>query len=224
LKTQSSKISADSNPDALYQFVEELCGSKVQEITSDGAGANSRILKVRCEEKTFALKFYREGKENPCDRLDAEAHLLQLCEKHGITSVPRLIAVDRMNNCSLLEWIDGVPIDTVGPNEIHEATDFIEQIYTLRKVEGAETFTFAIEACLSGAEIVSQLQMRLARLRTGADQHLGLKTFLENELAPVIEQVGNWSQSQYTAANLSFSKDLDRSFQTIGPTRTNFKN
>ena len=87
-------------------------------------------------------------------------------------AVPRLISMDTEANCALLEWVNGSTITSIGINEIENACTFIEKLHDLRKAKNAVQISPGVDQCLSGADVVAQLEARLERLKHSDDPSL----------------------------------------------------
>lgn len=210
--------------DHVGRIANELCKEPVREVISAGAGANSRIFCVRCENQKFALKFYRTKSVGGWSRQEAEAAALRFMERNGISTTPRLIANDKDNNCSLIEWFEGKPVNALGDDPMAAAADFLGKLHSLRSEPETADFALGTEACLSGSELTRQLDMRLERLQGGANEDPDFKKFLEEDFAPAIEEIGSWAQSVYTEAGFDFSMDISRDLQTLSPVDFGFHN
>ncbi len=203
------------HPARLLEIATRLCAGQVNSISEGGAGANSRILKVTSGSNTYALKFYRDGAVERCSRLIAESKALLFMAQNQVVDVPQLIATDMEANCALMEWLDGSIVESIGPSEIQQTCRFIEILHDLRYAESAGEIAPGVDQCLSGADLVQQLNSRLARLRQSDDARL--HKFLDQLFVPLLEQVVAWSMASFDSLSLSFSESIDRAKQTLSP-------
>lgn len=199
----------------LLEIATRLCNGEVDSMSEAGAGANSRILKVTSGGNTYALKFYRDGAVERCSRLVAESNALTFMEQNQVMDVPRLIATDMEANCALMDWLDGSAVETIGSNDIQQTCRFIKTLHELRYADNADKIAPGVDQCLSGTDLVQQLQSRLVRLRQSEDQ--SLHEFLDQMFVPLTEEVVAWSTASFTARNLSFSERIGRPKQTLSP-------
>ncbi|MFC1646115.1 phosphotransferase [Candidatus Omnitrophota bacterium] len=206
----------------LRKIAGQLCKRSVNDITHGGTGGNSRIFKINCGDICFALKFYRT--KNGQHRLNAESKALQFFERHGINSTPRLIAFDKENNCSLLEWIEGEPLKRISSADIDRTTSFLDRLHSLRKAPDAEDLPIGTEACFSGNEILRQLRNRIVRLREVSEDYLPLKEFLEKDFAVAVEDMGLRGEAGFAASGLDFSSMVNRDSLTLSPVDFGFHN
>lgn len=199
----------------LLEIATRLCAAEVSSMSEAGAGANSRILKVASGGKTYALKFYRDGAVERCSRLNAESKALLFMAENQVVDVPRLIATDMEANCALMEWLDGSTVESIRPNDIQQTCRFIEKLHDLRHADSAGKIAPGVDQCLSGADVVQQLNSRLACLRQSDDP--SLHEFLDLMFVSLTEEVVAWSRTSFTAMNLSFSENIERAKQTLSP-------
>ena len=199
----------------LYEVATKLCAAEVASISEAGAGANSRILKVISKGKCYALKFYRDGAVERCGRLIAETSALKFLEENQVAAVPRLISMDSEANCALLEWVNGSTITSIGISDIENACTFIETLHDLRKAKNAAQISPGVDQCLSGADVVAQLEARLERLKHSDDP--GLRNFLADRFVSLMAEVEDWSTKSFETVGLSFSQKIERSKQTLSP-------
>lgn len=181
----------DHNLDPTSEVARSLLGGEIDSIRAVGGGRNSRVYRVERAGQTYALKQYPSRSEDPRDRLGTEAAALGLMERHGIGRVPRLMAVDRERGFALLTWLDGVPITVVDEADIDAAAAFLAVLHALRGTGEFASDHLASEACLSGAEIVRQIETRLARLRTAPKEEAGMHAFLDGSFTSIFDEVIN---------------------------------
>src|SRR4051794_21230363 len=87
-----------SNPEMIAG---KLVDRPVLRITRVGGGRNSRVFRVETADHVYALKQYPPRKDDQRDRLAVETKALDWMEKHGLTTVPRVIAKDTDSNSAL---------------------------------------------------------------------------------------------------------------------------
>lgn len=215
-------IQEDTNK--IIEIASRLSGKSIDRVLACGSGRNSRIFQVQCKDARYALKFYRRQPDNLLCRLEAESKALQFFQRHGIKSAPRLIACSWQENCSLLEWVRGSPVNHIGVKEINLAASFLKDLHSLRNKEGALNLPLGREACLCGCELLRQLEMRLDKLKKAAVGNLALKNFIENNFAPAIDTIGSWAKKCYVELGFNFSGELDKTLQTLSPVDFGFHN
>jgi hypothetical protein len=188
------------------------------------AGRNSRIWRVQSGARAYALKQYPPQLGDPRDRLSTEAGALQLMERHRIDTVPRVIGLDREQGYALLSWIDGREVVEVGNSDIDAAIAFLGAIHALRGTPEATQQPLAAEACLSGREIVRQIETRLAQLRGTAGPQGELVDFLDHSFAAAHAQMAARARRKVAAAKLDFNAELPQEWRTLVPSDFGFHN
>ena len=184
------------------------------EVAPVAGGRNSRIFRLRAPSGEYALKLYPAGDER--DRLGTEAGALRLLQ--DIACVPRLHAVDRARGAVLLEWIDGVAVEHVTDADIEAGVAFLAAVHALRRHADAAAQPLASEACLSGAEIVRQVEARLARLRAAGEGEL--TGFLAREFEPAFRAKARTRE----ALRLDFAADIPHQWRSLVPSDFGYHN
>jgi len=215
---------ADPALDAAAQAARALTERPINSVERvRGAGRNSGVYRVRADEAVYALKQYPPRRANDRDRATVEFATLRFLIGHGVTTVPRPIAVDTACGYLLLEWIEGEPVESPGAADIATAGDFLGTIHALRGADDAAVLPMAAEACISAAETVAQIERRLVRLAAVPDEP-ALAAFLVDNLAPLFGEVAAWANAGYVAAGLSFAGKVEASAQTLCPADFGFHN
>src|ERR1700733_340400 len=140
-----------------------LAGAPIEAVEQVGGGRNSRVFRIDCNGRRFALKQYPSRNDDPRDRLATEVGALRLMAQFKLTVVPHVVAIDTSRGFALLSWIDGSPVEEVTTSDIDAAVAFLSAIHGLNETPWAVRQPLAAEACLSGEEIVRQIKMRLGR-------------------------------------------------------------
>jgi hypothetical protein len=112
----------------------------------------------------------------------------------------------------------------VADEDIDAAARFLAAIHSLRGVEEARVQPSAAEACLSGAEIVAQIERRLARLSAVAANEPALAAFLAGEVRPLLGAIRAWAEAEYAARGLGFGTSVPEKARTLCPSDFGFHN
>jgi hypothetical protein len=181
---------------------------------------------VTTPSQSYALKFHLHLPQDPRDRQQTETQALTFLNQHDITQVPRLIAQDRKNHCSLLEWIDGTLITSASSADMDQTLSFISQLHKLGKKPQAQKLPLASAATLSGASLESQVKQRLAQLQAGDNltNYPYLAPFIEEQFTPLLKQTLAQTQSNYQKANLDFYAHTPKEYQILSPSDFGFHN
>jgi hypothetical protein len=223
----TSSVLADEVTDDVLARARALCPSAVRRIVRAGSGGNSRLYRVDCADASYALKSYPSRAQDRRDRLGVEFQALSFMHRHGITDVPRALAADAQFGFGLYEWIDGELVGDPGPADADAATDFLARLHALRHAADAATLPLASEACLSGAEIVAQIDRRLIRLREVAAVGEGdaeLSAFLRDRFAPAFADLTALAGEGYRRLGMSFDAPLAAAARSLCPSDFGFHN
>jgi hypothetical protein len=187
-------------------------------------GRNSRIFRVCCATRVFALKQYPSRQDDPRDRLATEVNALRLMERYRIETVPRVLGVDAERGYALLSWLDGISIGTISDADIDAAIAFLHAIHGLRTTPWAGQQPLAAEACLRGEEIVRQIGGRLTRLKEVATNEPELSDFIGFYLSPQIEAAIHEAREQVRSVGLDFAAELPQEWRSLVPSDFGFHN
>jgi len=198
-------------PDALLSpenVAKQLLEKQPQSVALAGGGGNSRIYRVEAEGKTYALKMYPKAGSDTRDRLGVEKKTLQLFEKHGVGNVPRWLG--ERPGYALLSWAEGSLAIAHTPENIDQAADFIGEVKRLSSLAETQDFSPASEACISGEEILRQIERRLTRLREVAPSEPALQLFLSTQFLPALKNATAAAKTTYGAHGIGFDAPLEK--------------
>lgn len=188
------------------------------------SGRNSRIYRVDCEGKTYALKKYPSKEFDPRERLATEVGALHFMERSKLDTVPRVVAFDSEQGYALLSWIDGCLPTALTDYDIDAAVAFLAAIHALRTTSWAAQQPAASEACLSAAEIERQISTRRTRLSAPAAKEPELDDFLEKSFDPTYRQFLTEVKGNLAAARLDFAAELPQAQRSLVPSDFGFHN
>ena len=180
-------------------------------------GRNSRIFRLVNGDSIYGLKFFRTEAKNARDRFDAETSALNLFAKNGIECVPKLVAIDRKNNCILLEWINGERVTDFREKDINLISSFVQAVHDIYLKFNCDEIRFATDACINGSEIVCQINRRLEKLKLSYHKHPELKKFIRFDLIPAFREILNLSKSEYLKTGLNFDRNISPEQMTLSP-------
>jgi hypothetical protein len=189
-----------------------------------GIGRNSGVYRVHAGGAEYALKQYPPRHAGERDRAGIEIATLRFLREHGVVSVPRASAADSEQGYALIEWIDGEPVTAPSAADIVEATAFLGRIHALRDAAGADAQPAAAEACLSAAQIIAQIQRRLARLDELQHPEPALAAFLDRDFQPALAQIEGWVDAGYAARGWDFAQPIDKTARALCPADFGFHN
>ena len=188
------------------------------------SGRNSRVYRVRSGRDSFALKHYPPDRGRDRDRIGTEAGALDLLNRHGVIAVPRLFGRDAARGYLLFEWIEGGRVSAPNTGDIDAALKFLADVHALRLVDAARAQPLATEACLSGAEIVAQIERRIGRLTDAAADEVDLIRFLGGNVKPLLAAIAGWAEAGYREQGLAFCRDIEDPARTLCPSDFGFHN
>jgi hypothetical protein len=214
----------DCNLDRARAVARSLLGGEVATVCPVNGGRNSRVYRVEHAGRTYALKQYPARNKDPRDRLGTEVAALALMERHGVGRVPRVLAVDRAQASALLTWLDGVPAAEVDATDVDAAAAFLAALHALRRTGEFAPDHLASEACLSGAEIIRQLDMRLARLRGAPVTETQLHAFLDGPYAAAFAEITSKINELVEMTAIDINAPLAPDLRSLVPSDFGFHN
>lgn len=209
-------------PDDAAAVAARLLGRPAAAIERVGNGGNSRVYRVTVGGgEVVALKRYPPATEH--DRFGAERAALEFFAAQGVAEVPRWLAGDGALPAALLGWEEGRAVTAPAAAEVDAALAFMARLHRLARAPAAATLAAAAEACLCGAEVVRQVEGRLARLAALPGEE-ALRRFLAAEAAPLLAAAVEEARRRYRRAGLSFAAAIGREVQTLSGSDFGFHN
>ena len=194
--------------------------ARVEKVSGRG---NSRIYKLQTsEENSFALKRYPDRLMDARLRLKTEFHTLRILHQNNITNVPRAVEKDEDLNIGIYEWIDGDPVTDPTQSDLKQAVDFVKQLHFLSQETGEAGINKASEACLSGADLIQQIEKRFRILNAAKTGYPELSFFLDQTFPPLWEEIRDESYSAWPVE--SQGRHLPGKKQILSPSDFGFHN
>ena len=126
-------------------------------------GINSEVFCINFKNgKPLALKLYPDPQIDGRQRLKNEKSAFRVFDKNA--PVPKPKAFDHEFNAALFEWIDGVDIEIPTDNDIDQLCNFISYLKVATS-NYVNSMQLATEACLSLDELITQIEVRIRRLK-----------------------------------------------------------
>ncbi len=177
----------------------------------EGRG-NSKIFRVETSQGSIALKVYPDLAVDNRLRRNAEWQALKFLQ-HNKLPVPKPVQTDAELNWSLIEWIDGSPADPQNQVHLGQAAVFIQNLsQASRAVGSGSVFGLATEACLSPSLIETQINNRLAALKSVKDS--ALRDFVDNSVSPTLVRTIERSRRLMVDG---YGANLDQRFWILSP-------
>ena len=185
----------------------------VNRVTQKPGRGNSRIFELESlDGKRFALKLYPDRQLDLRPRLETEFLATQFLHAAHFPVTPTAAKDDGLN-WAVYDWVLGKTQSSIDNAFIDQALEFLENLWaTSRRSLGCADFSEASEACLSGAEIVSQVEQKLARLILVAPPEVIL--FLNHDLQPILFSCGETARGLLSE---SFDIKLPPAQQILSP-------
>ena len=193
---------------------------QVEKIPGQG---NSTVYKIDVSRgKSYVIKYYPDQLMDNRPRLETEYKALEMLYEYGIKNVPQPIDKHYDLNLGLYEMINGKKVDKPIVDDLDQAIGFAEKLYILSKQINGNDIGTASEACLSGHDLVNQIENRYLRLDAQSNEHTELSVFLEEVFNPLWKKVKNESISLWPEE--SREKNLPRKKQILSPSDFGFHN
>lgn len=187
----------------------ELNFSSAQRVEGRG---NSKIFRVETSEGSIALKVYPDLAVDNRLRRNAEWQALKFLQQSKLP-VPKPVQTDAELNWSLIEWIDGSPADPQNQGHLGQAASFIQSLnQASRAVSSGSVFGLATEACLNPSLIETQINNRLAALKSVKDS--ALRDFVDHIVSPTLVRTIERSRRLMVDG---YGTNLDQRFWTLSP-------
>ncbi len=193
----------------LKNIASMLAGRPIREVVQASNGGNSRVYMAAAADKLYALKEYPALENDKRDRLNTERLALDLMHWHGIHSVPYYVAAE--SPYGLMSWVDGDIIKNPKDSDIDDAAVFLATLHHISGKTHAEDVPPASEACLSGQNIIEQIEKRTAALMPYSKENPALMEFLSKKLLPTFQKRLIAARKSYP----DFSTPLPQEKQTL---------
>lgn len=219
----SEKILGRTTDGDVISWSKQMVGEPIKHIEKIPGRGNSRVYKIMTlNGNSYALKYYPDQLIDTRPRLETEFQTLQILHQNNIYNVPKTIEKNDDMNLGLYEWINGENIGEPSVDDLEQAIGFTEQLYSLsQKIDGPQ-IDIASEACLSGADLIQQIEKRLKKLNTVKKGYSDLAHFLAQTFEPLWKEVRDESYSLWPID--SQNVDLTRKKQTLSPSDFGYHN
>ena len=200
-----------------------LLNENIKHIEKIPGRGNSRVYKIiAADKKCYALKYYPEQISDKRPRLKTEFSALCFLHQHNITNVPKAVEKNDNLNLGLYEWINGNNLGKPTIGDIEQAINFANKLYALSNTIDEHQIQIASEACLSGIELLNQIEKRLLRLRQISKHFQELSMFLDCDFTPIWSEVRDKNISLWPSE--SRENNLSKKKQTLSPSDFGFHN
>ena len=171
-----------ANP-AVVTLAHSVLGGSEVKFSPVSGGANNRICHARGASGEVIIKAYHHSHADQRDRFAAEQRFYQL----GLPQTAKPLAWDAKNRLGAFTVIHGRKITEEEVTQ-DDVTQCIDWVCALQKLEGAHV-SAAADACLTLQEHVALVERRVQRLLDAESDHAAFKSFVADELAPLVQRI-----------------------------------
>ncbi|WP_421900002.1 phosphotransferase [Maridesulfovibrio sp.] len=213
----------NSDPSAL---VLRLTSENPVSATRIHAGRNSRVFRVDCESgKTRLVKFYLQPTADGRSRLKQEWTALKFMSRSGITNIPLPLGFDDSVQGAVYSFIHGNPLETGTDQAIQAILTFLAKLKDISRQEDGSTLPRAAEACFSPAELVENINQRLAKLQilpSEDELYQRMHSFLEDKFLPEFAKSIAGAKQHFPSKK--WYEELPPKYRTLSPSDFGFHN
>ncbi|WP_419786438.1 aminoglycoside phosphotransferase family protein [Pseudodesulfovibrio sp.] len=188
-----------------------------------GGGRNSQVFLMDIPDRDpLVFKRYFVDTSDKRDRQGAEARALRFLAEAGVRQSPRLLALDKDRQASMLSYVRGDKIAEPTEHHMDESARFLVRLIELSaSEEAAKTgFTSASEAFFSVEGVAENIRVRLARLDSVDDECplcAELSNFRDNELRPALDRNLEACARLLEAADMRMDREIPESWRILSP-------
>lgn len=198
----------------------QLLGRPAHSLEPLGRGRNSRVFRVDCGGRCFALKLYPRGDGRGLARLRAEWAALEFLRAHGVDCVPAPVARDEAGRAAVFSFLDGACADrSPGPGDAAALAGFLERLLALGQQAGAGDIPLASEACPGLEHAAAAVARRLESFAGLAAQGLAgeCRRFLDSQVRPALARLAAAGRAMMRAAGLDPAAELPWRLRVLSP-------
>lgn len=190
-------------------------------------GANNRIYRLECGDRSLLLKIYYRDPLDLRDRLNTEFLFLKFLWSSGVKDVPEPYTCDTENGMAIYEWIEGSKLtpDTVKREHVVQAIDFFIRLNANRDKAG--DIPNGSEACFSLSEHIRTVDKRMGRLlkiEGSAEIDVEAKDFVEAKLHPLWEKIKEKLVELARLEDMDLEREIETEDRCLSPSDFGFHN
>lgn len=217
----SGRSDETSQAETIKRITKKVTGANAVSVEHSADVGLNRIYKVIAGGNAYAVKRYPDMDKDARDRLNTERRALQFFELNGLICVPHWVGASPP--FAVMQWIEGKPVTAPNKADVEQAILFLSSIFHLsHSAPAAAALPVAAEACLSAAEIVRQIDTRLARLQAVKDK--ALAEFLHKTFTLAMDERLAKAEEAYRVHGWDFEKDLAEADRRLIPADFGFHN
>ena len=178
-------------------------------------GGNSSVWRAEIRNSLpLAIKFYHNDL-NRKDRREVEAFALNFMSQYGVENIPKIVSTDKALDATLFGHIDAKNINKLDENKVGAILNFIEKL-KVAKENSKTNHPLASAACLSGEDVVEQVNSRLFNLKDACLVNPDLDVFISGSFIPFFQLLIIWAKVKWPNKG-GFRKPLDVNKQILTP-------
>jgi len=199
---------------------EKFADLQISQVSLKKGRGNSRIYQLKGKaQKQYALKVYPDSQKDIRPRLDNEFLVCQELSSRGYPVVTPNVK-DKNLGWGIYDWVAGDVIEHADEQFLSEAINFVTRLHNDgRGLIQKNKFAPASEACLSGREIVKQIDVRLQKLKSVKSEELA--AYINDEFDPHFRIV---VQNARQLCGNVFDEELPLKLQILSPSDFGFHN
>lgn len=204
-----------------------LTGAESTDVQPLAGGTNNVVARVVADGRPLLAKLYFAHPDDPRDRLEIEFAVLSFLWRHGVRCVPEPVAIDRMHNVGLYEFVEGAPVEPGGITwtDVAQLMDLLDAMWTLRTTSDAHLLADASQAAFTIRDALGNVERRLARARAAvAEDETAARTYVQLELSRTAERVLAWVEGAAAARGVDLDANLSAADRTLSPADHGFHN
>ncbi|MBF0436998.1 MAG: aminoglycoside phosphotransferase family protein [Magnetococcales bacterium] len=203
--------------DDIHALARRIAGDTFVSLHQIRRGGNNQLYRLETTAGPKALKCYRQASQDPRNRQGRETCALHFFARHGLTQAPRLLDQDRHQGWSLLEWVEGVPVQKIAPQDVDQALATIESLYQAGLVTVDHDLPEATDAVLSGQNLTDTIERRHDRLKASFDQHPELAHLIQGRVLPFYHEKNAAAREAFKRAGIDWATPLPKNFRLPSP-------
>jgi len=151
-----------------------------------------------------------------------EITAIRLMRQGGISRVPAIKAFCRQRRAAVLSYLPGTKPTKPEEDDIRQAVNFLKKLRDISGTTAAAKAPAASEACFSGAELLANIQQRLAAFKY--TRRPELRKFLDHRFSRTLKRAEKNCRRILAEADISLTACLPQAQRLLSPSDFGFHN